>query len=85
MSVSFPTTSSSSAYPDSSTETAVQNKPSTTQQMRQLQASGESAAEIASKLGVPESEVDAALDITDASETTLQQISIKTPGLSVTA
>lgn len=85
MSLSISNLSPAHSTVDATTQTAAQTKPTLTQELHQLRASGLSPAQIASRMGLPVSQVNASLGIKAAAEQSSEE-AVTTPGsLSVKA
>ena len=84
MSLSISNLSPAHSAVDTTTQTAAQTKPTLTQELHQLRASGLSSAQIASRLGLPVAQVNASLGIKAAVQSSEE--AVITPGsLSVKA
>lgn len=83
MSISFPTLPSASQSDDLASRTSnTSDKPTSTQQVKQLAESGHSAAQIANLLGLPQSLVDSTLGI-ETTATATAESAVSTSRLSI--
>ena len=85
MSLSISDLSPAHSAVDTTTQTAAQTKPTLTQELHQLRASGLSSAQIASRLGLPVAQVDASLGIKAAAVQSSEEAVITPGSLSVKA